>query len=302
MEAKRIETFLHAGFKKLRFYSSWTPVEWLFIGGTTFKSFRVLKRSSSIRKTSGYKIRSYPKRLRKWQENGKTDTEDFYLRCVQDSRKYERKVWHIPRNPCWVQQCFRSVWREVPICWMTWRITGIDSFVLVRKLSPLILASTIEWLDGNVLEWCLWTPQSVNNQVFSLNYDAWHHSLERGEDSSDCIWKGLQANLCHLPKFWKQRFFHGWRRSLRNPIKSANRTECRHIRKRLCRTSWMPNELLVHRFFDHSHQISMPSTSAYELTLRKRLDRYATATYGGRWANASSGMTACSCAQAAHIE
>ena len=71
--------------------------------------------------------------------------------CPGSLKRWEEKVCDVPRNPCWVQQWFRSIWREAPVC--ICRITGIEFYSFpMRNLSPLILVQQIEWSYS-------WQPQ-----------------------------------------------------------------------------------------------------------------------------------------------
>ena len=67
---------------------------------------------------------------RKWQNWHRRRKSPLYPRW---SKRLEEEVWDALGNPCWVQQWFRSVWRGVLVCWMTWRCTGIESFFFQQE-------------------------------------------------------------------------------------------------------------------------------------------------------------------------
>ena len=84
-------------------------------------------------------------------------------------------------------------------------------------------------------------------------------------------------------KFWRRKVFHGWRNYLRNQITSSNRKKCRHTRKRLRRTGWIPTWAFDPKNIGpNSHQIWYPSISACGRILRKSLQD--TPQKKNRWA------------------
>ena len=98
---------------------------------------------------------------------------------------------------------------------------------------------------------------------------------------------------------WRRKFFHGWRRSVRNWIASSSRTERRHTWQRLCWNDWTPTWTFGSKNFDlHTHQMWNPSTSACGRKLRKNHTRHTTATqmssklllaaHDGRWGKSST--------------
>ena len=91
-------------------------------------------------------IQKLLERRRPMPENDKAaiEEENFCLHRIQDGQKDGReKSETFQETSSWVQQGLKSVWRRAPVCWTTWRITGIESsFFPMRKHSPLILSST----------------------------------------------------------------------------------------------------------------------------------------------------------------
>ena len=135
-------------------------------------------------------------------KNDKTSTkqENFSPHCVLDIQTDGRKRSVTFQNtPVEFSLCSKAPGKEHRF--VEWRKE-------VREWNPHIFRwenfhrwfylQQTEWLDRNVLEWCLWTPQTVNYQAFSLNHDTWLRSIKRGEDASVLVWMGLQAKLYRL--------------------------------------------------------------------------------------------------------
>ena len=138
------------------------------------------------------------------------------------------------------------------------------------------------WSGHNAWQWCLWTPQSVNNQVSRLNHNArccTRFSLNgppvrSKKRCSGLVWTGLQANLCCL-----QRGFGDERCSMdpeahleirwRLPTDRSAATHVKHYK-----TGWTPTM----SFWPNCHQIRTLSTSICGRRVKKSLTRHVTAT------------------------
>ena len=101
----------------------------------------------------------------------------------------QEKVWDVSKNP-WVQQWFRSIWREAPVRWMTWRITGIESSYFsddkIFNVNPVFNKQVDRVVklgnDGRV------STTSNLDSIMMLVVVAW-----TGRRCLRLVWTGLQA-------------------------------------------------------------------------------------------------------------
>ena len=150
----------------------------------------------------------------------------------------------VPRNPCWVQQWWRSVRREPSVCWMTWKITRIQfSFFFDKK--TFTVDAVFNKRNDRVVTFGI--DISGRRRVSTTKHPSlsWYLSSQHRTERR-CLWLGfneLQANLYGerlWKNLWRRKLFHGSRSPLRNQITSSNRTGRRHTQQRLCRTAWTP--------------------------------------------------------------
>ena len=187
------------------------------------------------------------------------------------SKRWEETLSDVLGNPCWVQQRFRSVWRRANVCWMTRKVTRIESHFSIEKTFTIDPAfnkqnDRVVTFRNNVSERRkLWTSKHPAS-IMMLGDVALN-----GEEMVP-VWfeREYRLTLRFIKTFWRRYFFHESRRALRNPITSSNRTERKHTRQRIWRTGWRPVLAFEPNLFDtHSHQMWTPSYSAYRDPLEK---------------------------------
>ena len=231
-----IFTLLRAGFKKTDKSKSQNKCS---LHGTTFEGLRAPKKSSSIRKISGYRPRSHQKSLEKWSmlENDKTGTEEenFSLHRIHDGQK----VWDDPGNPGWGQHLFRSVYRGPPVYCITWRITGIEaSFFRWENFHLWFCLQQREWSGCNV-----WNYVSEYRRVSTTKHLASIMMLgvvSLNGEKMLLIWFERSYRLMYViyKEFLETKVLKWVQKITKKPDYVFNRTECRDTRQGLCRTGW----------------------------------------------------------------
>ena len=126
-----------------------------------------------------------------------TQEKKFSLQCVQDGQKDERKKSETFQDTS--VQCSNGSdvsRKKAPVCWMTWRITGIESSFLPMK---------------NCHRWvCLRSGHSVekqNDRVVAFGNDVSEHRRVSTtmQSASIMMFGGISSNGKRKPPVWSER-------------------------------------------------------------------------------------------------